>query len=128
MKLIADAVLVVPGRRDDEEQWLFAGIARAFRQDVVQLAVRLGVDFVKDEAGHVETMFCSCFRRKHLIETGVPIVDDPLARRPNLGPAHQSRARLNHLPGHVEDDGRLIPIASSPVDFGTRLVISVQKI
>lgn len=46
MKLVTDAVLVVPGSRNDEKQWLFAGIAGTFRQDVVQLSVRLSVSCI----------------------------------------------------------------------------------
>ena len=50
MNLPADGVLIVSGGRDQEEQGLHPGIAGALCHNVEQLPVRLGVQFVKDDA------------------------------------------------------------------------------
>ena len=128
VQFIADAVLVVACRGDDEEEWLLPGIAGALGQDIIELAVRLGVDFVKDQARHIESVFGPGFRRQHLVEPGVAIIDDALARRPYLGAAHQGRTHLDHLPCHIKDDRRLIPVTGSAIHFGARFVISIKKV
>ena len=46
MQFVADAVFVVAGRGNDEKERLFAGISRAFGQDIIKFPVRLGVDFI----------------------------------------------------------------------------------
>ena len=43
VQLIADALLVGAGRGDQEVQRLFTGVAGAFGQDIVELAVGLGI-------------------------------------------------------------------------------------
>lgn len=128
VQFIADAVLVVACRGDDEEEWLLPGIAGAFGQDIIELAVRLGVDFVKDQARHIESVFGPGFRRQHLVEPGVAIIDDALARRPDFRTAHQGRTHLDHLPCHIKDNGRLVSVTGRTIYFGTRFVIGVQKI
>ena len=47
MQLVADALLVGTGRGDQEVQRLFTGVTGAFGQDIVELAVGLGMDFVQ---------------------------------------------------------------------------------
>ena len=128
VQLIADTVLVVARRRDDEEERLLPGIAGAFGQDIIELAVRLGVDFVKDQARHIESVFGPGFRRQHLVEPGVAIIDDALARRPYLGAAHQGRTHLDHLPCHIKDNGRLVSVTGRTIHFGTRFVIGIKKV
>ena len=59
MQLIADAVFVRASCGNNEEQRLFTGIAGAFGQNIIQFAVRLGVDFVKDETGYVKPVLRS---------------------------------------------------------------------
>ena len=128
VQFIADAVLVVACRGDDEEEWLLPGIAGALGQDIIELAVRLGVDFVKDQARHIESVFGPGFRRQHLVEPGVAIIDDALARRPYLGAAHQGRTHLDHLPCHIKDNGSLVAVTGRTIHFGTRLVIGIKKV
>lgn len=48
MQFVADAVLVIARCGDDEKERLLPGITGAFGQDIVELPVRLGVDFIKD--------------------------------------------------------------------------------
>ncbi len=71
MQFVTDAVLVIARCGDDEKERLLPCITRAFGQDIVEFPVRLGVDFIKDQAGHIESVLGSCFRRQHLIEPGL---------------------------------------------------------
>lgn len=84
MQLVADAVLIVARRRDDEEQRLLTGIAGAFRQYIVELAVRLGMDFIEHQPRHVQAVLGAGLGGQHLIEACVAVVDDALARRSDL--------------------------------------------
>lgn len=71
MQFVADAVLVIARCGDDEKEWLLPCITGAFGQDIVELPVRLGVDFIKNQAGHIESVLAPCFCRQHLIDSGV---------------------------------------------------------
>ena len=62
MQLIADALLVRAGRGDQEEQRLFTGITGTFGQDIVELAVGLGMDFVQHQTGHIQAVLRADFR------------------------------------------------------------------
>ena len=66
--------------------------------------------------------------RKHLIKPGVAVVDNALGRRHDLAPFEQCRGHLHHLVGHIENDGRLLAVGGSTVDFGRRFIIRKQQI
>ena len=128
MQLVADALLVGAGRADQEVQRLFTGIAGAFGQDIVELSVGLGMDFVQNEAGHIQAVFRANLCGKHLIKPCVAVVDDALGRRHDLAPLEQCRGHLHHLVGHIENDGRLLTVGGSSVDFGRGLIIRKEQI
>ena len=128
MQFVADAVLVIARCGDDEKERLLPCITGAFGQDIVELPVRLGVDFIKDQAGHIEPVLGSCFCRQHLVEPGVAVIDDSLPGRPYLGTAHQGRTHLDHLPCHIKDNGSLVAVTGRTIHFGTRLVIGIKKV
>ena len=128
MQLVADALLVGAGRGDQEVQRLFTGIAGAFGQDIIQLAVWLGMDFIQNKAGHIQAVFRAYLCGKHLIKPGVAVVDDAFGRRHDLAPLEQCRGHLHHLVGHIENDGRLLAVGGSTVDFGRRFIICKQQI
>ena len=62
VQLIADALLVRAGRGDQEEQRLFTGITGTFGQNIVELAVGLGMDLIQHKPGHVQAMLRTDFR------------------------------------------------------------------
>ena len=62
MQFVADAVLVIARCSDDEKERLLPCITRAFGQDIVEFPVRLGMDFIKDQAGYIESVLGSCLR------------------------------------------------------------------
>ena len=84
MQFITDTFLIRPGRGDDKKQRLLTGVTGAFGHDIIEFPVRLGVDLIKDEAGNIQAMFCSCFSGKHLIKPGIPVIDDPFCSSSNL--------------------------------------------
>lgn len=81
MQLIADALFVGAGRGDQEEQRLFTGVTGTFGQNIVELAVGLGMDLIQHKPGHVQAMLRTDFRRQHLIESGIAVVHDTLPQR-----------------------------------------------
>ena len=68
------------------------------------------------------------FRRQHLIESGVAVVDDTFGRRHDLAAFHECRCHLHHLVGNVKDDGCLLTVGGSAIDFCGGLVIGKQQI
>ena len=49
-------------------------------------------------------------------------------RRASVAPLEQCRGHLHHLVGHIENDGRLLAVGGSTVDFGRRFIICKQQI
>ena len=86
VQFIADALLIRSGRGYNKKQRLLTGIAGAFGHNVIEFPVRLGMDFIKDETGNIQSVFRTCLSGKHLIEPGIPVIDDPLGGRCNLRP------------------------------------------
>ena len=76
MQLITNAVPVVSRRGNDIVQRVFPGVRGTFGQHIVQIAVRLIMDFVKNEAGNIQAVLIVRICRQHLIESGVAVVHD----------------------------------------------------
>ena len=62
VQFVANAVLVIARRGDDEKERLLPGITGAFGQDIVELPVWLGVDFVKYQPRNIQSVLGSRFR------------------------------------------------------------------
>ena len=86
MQFITDTFLIRPGRGDDKKQRLLTSISRTFGHNIIEFPVRLGVDLIKDEAGNIQTMLGAGLSGQHLIEPGIPVIDDPLGGCRNLRP------------------------------------------
>ena len=86
MELVTDALLVCPRSRDEKVQGLFSGITGSFSQYIIKFSIGLGVDFIQDKAGHIQAMFCAHLCGKHLVESGIAVIDDPLCCCGYLGP------------------------------------------
>ena len=84
--------------------------------------------FVKHKAGYVQAVLGADLSGKHLIETGIGIVDDALGRRHDLAALHQRRRHLHHLVGHIEYDGCLVTVTRRTIHFGAGFSICVQQI
>ena len=107
---------------------LLPGITGAFGQHIVELSVRLGVDFVKYKTRNIQSMLGSCFSRKHLVKPGIAVVNDPLSCRAYLGTAQERGTHFHHLPGYIKDDRRLVAVTGSAIDFRARFVVGVEKV
>ena len=84
MLLVADGVRVVPGGGDEEEQGLHPRVAGSFGHDVEELAVRLRVKLVEDDAVRVEPVLVRDIRGQHLVEAVRRQVFEPLLRFEDL--------------------------------------------
>ena len=62
VQLIADTLLVRAGRGNQEEQRLFTGVTGTFGQDIVELAVGLGMDLIQHQTGHIQAVLRADFR------------------------------------------------------------------
>ena len=62
MRFIANGVCIRSCRRDEKVQGLHTGIARAFRHNVEEFSIRLGMKFVKDDTVDVKTVLTLGFR------------------------------------------------------------------
>ena len=86
------------------------------------------MDLVKHKPGNVQSVLGSDFRRKHLVESRVLVIDDPLCRPHDLGALHQRRGHLHHLLCHIENDAGLLSVRSRAVDLSGRLVIGIEHV
>ena len=128
MQFVADAFLVRAGRGDQEEQWLFTGITGTFGKNIIELAVGLGVNFIQNESGHIQAMLCTNFSRQDLVESCVAVVHNALGGCHNLAPLQQCRGHLHHLVGNIENDGCLLTVCCSTIDFRRGFVVGKKQI
>ena len=127
MRLIADRLCVCPRCRDEEVKRLHTRIARAFRHNIKELAVRLRVQFVEYNTVNVEAMLRIRLCRKHLIEAVRWQIHHPLLGGKDLHPLTECGTHPHHIGGYLEHDARLLPISGAAVDFGTFLAIAAAK-
>ena len=128
MQLVADTLAVCSGCGDQEIQRLFAGVAGALGQHIIELAVGLSVKLVEHKAGHVQAVLGGDFRRKHLVEARVAVIHDALGRAHDLGAFQKCRGHLYHLFGDIEHNGSLLPVCRRAVHFCGRLIVRIEHI
>ena len=68
------------------------------------------------------------FRRQDLIKSCVPVVHNALGGCHDLAPFQKCRSHLHHLMGDIKNDGCLLTVSGSAIDFGRRLVIGKKQI
>ena len=68
------------------------------------------------------------FGRQDLVESCIAVVHDTLRGRHDLTPLQQCRSHLHHLVGNVKDDGCLLAVCCSTIDFGRWLIIGKKQI
>ena len=127
MNFIADGVRIVPGGGNEEIQRLHPGIAGAFGHDIVQLAVGLGVEFVKYHAMGVEAVLVAHISGQHLIDAPGGLVDDALLGVEDLDPFGKCRAHPNHIRCYIEHDGCLLPVGGTAIDFSAFLTVTAGQ-
>ena len=73
-------------------------------------------------------MLRAYFGRQDLIKSCVPVVHDSLGGCHDLAPFQKCRGHLHHLMGNIKNDGCLLAVSCSAIDFGRRLVIGKKQI
>ena len=68
------------------------------------------------------------FGRQNLIKSCVPVVHDALGGCHDLTPFQKCRGHLHHLVGNIKNNGCLLTVSGSTVDFGRRLIIGKKQI
>ena len=68
------------------------------------------------------------FGRQDLVESCVPVVHDALCCRHDFAPLQQCRGHLHHLMGNIKNNGCLLAVSCSAIDFGRWLIIGKKQI
>jgi hypothetical protein len=123
--LIADAVTVVAGGGDLEQQRLASGTGRGL-QHVDHVSGPVRVQLVDDRAMHVQAVHgAGVGGQRHEARSAgldVQIVDQ------HLDPAPERRGGADHALGLVEHDARLVTGGGGGVDFRALLAVSDQQV
>ena len=125
--LIADGLCIVSGCSDEEIQRLHPGVTRAFGHNIKELAVRLGVQLVKHHAVGVETVLITDIGGEHLVDTARWLINEPLLGIQYLDPFGECRTHPHHVSRHIENDGCLLTVRSTAVDFGSFLSVTAGE-
>lgn len=80
MLFIADGMRIIACRGNEEEQRLHPRIAGALGHDVKQLSVRLGMQFIEDNAVGIKAVLVRHIRRKHLVKAVRGQIFEPFLR------------------------------------------------
>jgi hypothetical protein len=123
MLLVADAMRIRPGCRDEEVQRLHAGIARTLGHDIEQFPIGLCMQFVEHNTVNVESVLAIGLRRQYLVEGIGRQIHDALGRSQNLYPLVECRTHTNHVCRDIKDDAGLLPIRCTAIHFGPLLSI-----
>ena len=114
---VADAVGIRPGCGNKKVQRLHPGIPGAFGHHIEQFPVGLGVELIKDHSVDIEAMLGVGFCRKHLIETVGGPEYHPFLGGQDLDPLVEGRTHPDHIRRHFKDDGSLLPVCRTAIDF-----------
>ena len=125
--LIADGLRIVARRGDKEIQRLHTGVTGAFRHDIKELAVRLGVQLIEHNAVGVETVLVADIGGEHLVDTSRWLINEPLLGIQYLDPLGECRTHSHHIRRHIENDGLLSPVGGTSVHLGTFLTVAAGK-
>jgi hypothetical protein len=123
--LVADAVAVVAGGGDLEQERLPAGAGRGL-QYIDHVAGLMGMELVDDRAVHVEAVHGAGVGGQRHEARGagrdVQVVDQ------HRDPAPEGRRAVDHALGLVEHDPRLVAGGRGRVDLGALLAVGDQEV
>ena len=128
MHLIADGIRVVARRSDQEIQRLRPCVTAALGHDVVQLAVRLGMQFIEHHAVDIKAMLVRHVGGQSLVLAARGNVLHFLLAGFDVHLPFQLRLPPYHLQGNVKNDLRLVSVCGASVDLRARLKIRTEKI
>ena len=127
VNLIADGLRIVAGRGDEEIQRLHTSVAGAFRHNIKELAVRLGVQLIEYHAVGIEAVLVADIGGEHLVDTARWLINEPLLGIQYLDPLGECRTHPYHVCCHVENNGRLLTVRSTAIDFGSFLSVTAGE-
>ena len=110
-----------------EIQRLHTGIAGAFGHDIKELAVGLGVQLIKHHAVGVEAVLVADIGGEHLVDTTRWLINEPFLGIQYLDPLGECRTHPHHICRHIENDGRLLTVGSTAIDFGAFLSVAAGE-
>jgi len=125
--LIADRVGIIPSRGNEEIKRLLSRVAGAVGHNIVELAVRLGVQLVEYHRMNIETVFRIGFCGKHLIEAPQRLIDQAFLRQHWLNAGFERRTLLHHAAGHVKYNGSLLPVRGTAIDLAAVFHVAAGK-
>ena len=125
--LIADGFRIVARRGNKKIQRLHTGIAGTLGHNIKQLAVRLRVQLIENNAVGVETVLVANVSGKHLVDAARGLIDDPLLGVQNFDALGKCRTHTNHVSSHIENDGCLLSVGSAAIDLGTFLTVTAGQ-
>ena len=86
------------------------------------------MQLVENAGADVQAMLGGHLRGQHLIDAACGLVHHALHGRNDLDPLAQRRGLLDHIDGHIKNNGCLLPVAGAGVHLGLPLVIVGQHI
>ena len=126
--LPADAVAVGARCRQKEPQRLLSRIAGALGHYIIKGSGGLGVQLVENTGADVQAMLGGHLRGQYLIDAACGLVHHALHGRNDLDPLAQRRGLLDHIDGHIKNNGCLLPVAGAGVYLGLPFIIVGQHI
>ena len=125
--LVAEALAVVAGGGHHPVKRLRPR-RHAERQRVPQRPVRLRVQLVEDQAGHVVAVVDLGIGREHLIDAVGGRYDDPILARDDLAESRELRRCADHLHRDVKAQLGLVAAGGGAVDLGRSLAVRGQQV
>ena len=127
MDLIADGLCIVSGCSDEEIQRLHPGVTGAFGHNIKELAVRLRVQLIEYHAVGIEAVLVADIGGEHLVDTARWLINEPFLGIQYLDPLGKSRTHPHHVSRHIENNGSLLSVRSTAIDFGSFLSVTAGE-
>ncbi len=84
------------------------------------------MEFINDGSGRIESLERVGVPREGLEERSIGLDGNAMGKRCNPKPIRESWRLLNHSPGNIPRNLRLVPGRSAGVDLGAGLVVERQ--
>lgn len=87
--------------------------------NIKKFPVRLGMQFIKHNSMNVESMLAVRLRRQYLIKGIGRQINNPLLGCQDLHTLVQSRTHPDHISGNLKNNGCLLPVCRTAINFCT---------
>ena len=86
------------------------------------------MNLIQHQTRRIQAVLRADFGRQDLVKSCIAVIHDTLRCRHNLAPLQECRCHLHHLVGDIKDDGCLLAVGGSTIDFGRGFVIGKEQI